>query len=222
MKKKTKAILCAVSMIGVVGISGVLAYLTDTDTASNKFTIGQVKIDLQEPTWDEATDTDDDGIPDFAENIVPNATIEKDPQVENVGSNSAYIYLKVTVPAEKVITAQSNGVLNNNGVETDTQLFSYTVNSDWTEITSERKTNTNATTGEVESYTYVYYYKEAVAPNATTTTLFDSVIFANVIEGQIDLTENQIDIEAYAIQSDNLPANTTIEGAYAIYLNENA
>ena len=221
MKNKTKALLCTVAIAGVVGVSGIMAYLTDTQTASNKFTVGQVKIELQEPTWDQATDADDNGIPDYAESIVPNATIEKDPQVKNVGKNDAYIYLKVTVPVKSVITANSDGTLVNNGIAQDTQLFTYTKNANWTEIVSKRTTNTNNDSQQVESYTYVYYYNEKVAPEATTSTLFDTVTFANVIEEQIDLTEHQIDIEAYAIQSDNLPTDTTIEEAYDIYLNQN-
>lgn len=221
MKNKTKAILCTAAIAGVVGVSGIFAYLTDTDTASNKFVVGQVKIELQEPTWDAGEDANNNDIPDYAENIVPNATITKDPQVKNVGKNDAYIYLKVIVPAKSVVTASSDGTLINNGVAQDTQLFTYTTNAKWTEIASKRATNTNETTGEVESYTYVYYYNEKVAPNATTDTLFDSVTFANVIEKQIDSSEHQIDIEAYAIQADNLPDGTTIANAYDIYVNQN-
>ena len=141
MTKKTKAILCTASIIGVVGISGIFAYFTDTDTATNKFSIGKVDIDLVEETWDDAEDEDSDGIPDFAENIVPGATIEKDPKVENIGKNDAYIYLKVTVPGAKVVTVADDGTKNNDGAETDTQLFTYTTNSGWTEITSEKTTN---------------------------------------------------------------------------------
>ena len=221
MNNKTKKILCTVAIVGVIGVSGIFAYLTDVDTASNKFTVGQVKIELQEPNWDEADDTNNNDIPDYAENIAPNATIKKDPQVKNIGKNDAYIYLKVTVPAKSIITAQSDGTLVNNGVAQPTPLFTYTTNENWSEISSKRATNTNATTGEIESYTYVYYYNEKVAPNTTTGTLFDSVTFANVIEKQIDSTEQQIDIEAYAIQVDNLPADTTIAKAYDIYLNQN-
>ena len=44
MNNKTKKILCTVAIVGVIGVSGIFAYLTDVDTASNKFTVGQVKI----------------------------------------------------------------------------------------------------------------------------------------------------------------------------------
>ena len=222
MKKKTKIILCTASIIGVIGVSGILAYLTDTDTASNKFTVGQVKIQLKEPIWEAGTDSDNNGIPDYAENLVPNETIEKDPQVKNVGKNDAYVYLKVTVPAKKIITAQSDGTLANGGQATDTQLFTYTPNEKWTEITTERKSNVNSETSEIESYTYVYYYNEKLTPKSTTDTLFDTVKFANIIDGQVDsTTEQQLNIDAYAIQSDNLPDGTTIEKAYTIYVNQN-
>lgn len=220
MKNKTKAILCTAAIAGVVGVSGIFAYLTDMDTKSNNFTIGHVDIELQEPEWDKATDENGNKIPDYAENIVPNATITKDPKVKNVGKNDAYIYLKVTVPAKSVVTAGADGTLINEGRPQDTQLFTYSKNANWTEITP-RAENRNATTNEIESYTYVYYYYEKVAPNDTTDTLFDRVTFANVVEKPIDSSEHQIDIEAYAIQADNLPKDTTIESAYNIYVNQN-
>ncbi|MBR2743680.1 MAG: SipW-dependent-type signal peptide-containing protein [Clostridia bacterium] len=225
MGKKAKAVIAGLSVVAVVGVSGIIAYLTDTDTASNKFTVGQVKIDLQEDSWDNATDTDSDGVPDFAENLVPNKTVAKDPKVKNVGKNNAYVYLKVKVPVATVITANANGTLKNNGTATKTPLFSYTVpsTSKWKQIASATDETDAGNTGY---YTYVYYYNEAVAPNATTATLFDTVTFANIVSNDPDavgnLSEEQIDIEAYAIQSDELPANTTIEGAYAIYMNQNS
>jgi predicted ribosomally synthesized peptide with SipW-like signal peptide len=222
MKNKTKVILCTVAVAGVVGVSGILAYLTDTASASNKFTVGKVDINLLEPSWS-TTDANSNGTPDSAENMTANQTISKDPEVQNVGKNPAYVYLKVTVPSAKVITANSDGTLANSGAAKDTQLFTYTIDSDnWAEIESKRTTNTNSTTGAVESYTYVYYYKQALATSATTKPLFSTVTFANVIEGQLEdsASAQQIDIQAYAIQSDNLPNSTTIASAYDIYLNQ--
>lgn len=225
MSKKTKSILAALSIATVVGVSGILAYLTDKDDATNNFSIGQVKIDLQEDSWDNATDTDDNGIPDFAENIVPNQTINKDPKVKNIGLNDAYVYLKVKVPVATVVTANADGTLKNGGTATKTPLFTYTVatNSKWKPIASQTDETDSENTGY---YTYVYYYNETVAPNATTETLFNTVTYANIASNDPDaagtITEAQIDVEAYAIQKDQLPANTSIEGAYTIYLNQNS
>ena len=221
-KKTNKIILivCIIAIISILGIWGILAYLTDTDTATNQFVVGQVKIELKEPSWESATDSNGDGIPDYAESIVPNDTIQKDPQIKNIGNNSAYVYLKVTVPVKNVVVANNDGTLLNEGNPTNTQLFTYNINSDWKEIVSARKENLNSS-NEVESYTYVYYYDKALGVNETTTALFNTVTFANLVEGQAELGSYQIDLNAYAIQSENLPNGTTIEGAYAIYMNQN-
>lgn len=219
MKNKTKTILCTLAVAGVLGTSGILAYLTDNDSAKNEFTIGKVDIDLVEDTWDEALDNDgendadenDNNIPDFAENITPNQTITKDPKVKNVGINDAFVYLEVKVPFETVITAQDDGTRN---AEAATELFTFEANSGWTQLSRTEGT---------DEVTYVYCYDQKVAPNSETTTLFDSVTVANVIEGEIDATTQDIDIKAYAIQSDNLPNGTTAtpQEAYQIYVNQN-
>lgn len=221
-KKTNKIILivCIIAIISILGIWGISAYLTDTDTATNQFVVGQVKIELKEPSWESATDLDGNGIPDYAENVVPNDTIQKDPQIKNIGNNSAYVYLKVTVPVKNVVVANNDGTLLNEGNPTNTQLFTYNINNDWKEIVSARKENLNSS-NEVESYTYVYYYNKSLGGNETTTALFNTVTFANLVEGQAELSSYQIDLNAYAIQSENLPSGTTIEGAYAIYMNQN-
>lgn len=216
MNSKVKKVLCVGAIVGVVGVSGIMAYLTDTDKATNNFTVGEVKIDLTEPEWDKLTDTDNDEIPDIAENMSANQTVAKDPTVTNIGSENAYIYLKVTVPKASVITANADGTLANNGVATATPLFTYSPSNNWTEITAQKVETDTA-------ITHVYYYNDIVAPNGSTDALFSSVTFANIIEDQIDKdTTEQIDVEAYAIQSDNLPSGTTVASAYGIYVNQNA
>mgnify|MGYP004643770801 CR=1 FL=1 len=48
MKKKLTAIALVVALLAVAVIGGTLAYFTDTDSAKNTFTVGNVKIDLIE------------------------------------------------------------------------------------------------------------------------------------------------------------------------------
>lgn len=217
MKKKSRALLCTGAILGVIAVSGVFAYLTDTETATNKFTIGEVDIQLIEENWDNATDANSNDVPDFAENLVPNQTVAKDPKVKNIGQNDAYVYLTVEVPKESVITAAANGTLNNSGAATSTPLFSYIANTtDWTEITSAKVETTT-------SVKRVYYYKQALEVDQETSELFEEVTLVNLIEGQVDPdVTKDIKVNAYAIQSDNLPSGTTIEGAYQIYVNQNS
>lgn len=222
-KSKITGVIAIISLIAVALVSGILAYLTSTDTKTNEFTIGSVKIKLLEPAWngEGVVDTDGDGIPNFAENVAPNAVIPKDPQIKNTGENSAYVYLKVTVPVRKVKVASSDGTLLSEEA-TDTPLFKYTVNSeDWTEITSaseEIKNDSN----EVIEETHVYYYKEKLEKNQTTSPLFENVTFANIVDEPVEpLGKYVVQVDAYAIQSENLDG-ATIEGAYAIYVNQNS
>lgn len=88
MNKKTVTFgAIALAMSTVVAVGGSLAYFTDTETATNTFTVGDVDIDLEEPLWD----------PCEEHIISPGADIDKNPTVTNVGVNDAYIRVKVTI-----------------------------------------------------------------------------------------------------------------------------
>ena len=201
ISKKTKSILAALSIVAIVGVSGVVAYLTDNDDAKNTFTVGNVQINLVEDNWD----------PTNAQNIVPGQNIVKDPKVKNEGKNPAYVYLEVKVPVATVETAQDNGTPV---AAARTQLFTYTVDTTkWTKLDAY----TDETQAGYNKYVYAYY--QAVPVAGETTTLFDEVKFANVTQ---TIAGNQdIDIKAVAIQSEALPSGTTIAQAYGIYLNQN-
>ena len=217
MKSKTKNVVMALTLAALLLVGGVFAYLTDTDTQTNTFTMGNVEIDLTEPTWDKYPDEDNNGVPDPAEDIWAGKVIAKDPTITNTGDNDAYVYLMVSVPKQNIVTAQADGTPNEAAV---IQLFNYTVNAGWTLL----KSNTSGADENV----YLYAYDTALVPGATTATaLFDEIEFVNVIEGQIasDVTFN-IPVVAYAIQS-NFGAGeagdvmTTAE-AWELYANQNS
>ena len=217
MKSKTKNVVMALTLAALLLVGGVFAYLTDTDTQTNTFTMGEVTIDLTEPTWDEYPDVDNNDVPDIAENIWAGKVIAKDPTITNTGDNDAYVYLMVSVPKQNIVTAQADGTPNEAAV---IQLFNYTVNAGWTLL----KSNTSGADENV----YLYAYDTALAPaGVTATALFDEIEFVNVIEGQIasDVTFN-IPVVAYAIQS-NFGAGeagdvmTTAE-AWELYANQNS
>ena len=204
MNKKLKKILPAAAVAGILAIGGTSAYLTDKDSAVNEFTVGKVTIDLEEPSWK----------PEEQTKIVPLDEIPKDPQIVNTGSNDAYVYLEVRVPVEDLVTAAEDGTRN---PLASTQLFTYQINDQWKLIHSESEEYAN---------TYVYAYQKILQPGETTQTLFDQVVFANIIEGQIDNTILEMPVHAYAIQSDHTSEkNTSMEDqtreAYRKYINQN-
>lgn len=186
MKKKSKKIIAIViAALAIIITGGVVAYLTDTDTATNTFTIGAVSIDLTEDNWN-ATN---------AQNVVPGQVVQKDPAIENTGSNPAYVYLKIQEP----IVDQAAGGTG--------PLLTYTKNNGWTQL------GTSSDSGGVR--TSVYYYNTALASGATTTALFNNVTVSNFKQSTVSGNKQMV-VTAYAIQSNDLPSGTTIATAYSL------
>ncbi|NCB91332.1 MAG: hypothetical protein EOM40_01980 [Clostridia bacterium] len=197
-------------LIALSAIGGVMAYFTDSDEKINEFVVGKIDIDLQEPEWDKKTDTDEDGVPDEAEHLRPAQTVTKDPQVQNIGINDAFMFLTVEVPCRDLITVQPNGMKNPKSI---TQLYTYDVDPAWKGIGS---CILRDEAGKQNGIKYLYAYAGAdnsctvVAPKAKTSPLFKNIVFANVLEGQ-GLEEGAFDIEihAYGIQTTDLNGGTT-------------
>ena len=194
MKKNYKNIIIVIiSLIIVLLITGgVYAYLTDTDHATNVFTQGSIKISLTEPNWNPSNGTD----------LRPGNTIAKDPQINNIGKNEAYVYIKVEQPIVELM----NG--------TKSPLFSYTTNSGWTLL------GDNSSQSNCPVRTSVYYYNTALAKNTSTSKLFNNVTVSNFSQTYIeylDMTNSDMKITGYAIQTRNLPSGTTIQNAYNTY-----
>ena len=212
-KKKWLIILAFIAIIvaAIAGV-GIWAYLTDTESATNIFTVGKVDITLTEPRWDE----------DNAKNITAKSKIAKDPTVTNVGANDAYVYLKVKVPK----------VTLKDGDTSKVPLFTYQVNAGWSELEGK--------TVDADSYIEkVYYYNQndgILAKNGVTPALFNEVQVANItsdttyttdsgetkrlVEATNYSLEQAIDINAYAIQTNNLPeGRNTVQTAYDVVAN---
>ena len=98
MLKKILAWALVVSLTAAAAIGGTLAYLTDRDSEANVFTVGDVKIDLNESFDQGAT-------------LIPGVSIEKKPTITNVGPNTAWVWATVAVPAalDKVIDFSGEG-----------------------------------------------------------------------------------------------------------------
>jgi len=91
MRLNRKWILVIALVVSMAtAISGTLAYLTSTDTATNTFTVGNVSIDLEEPSWD----------PSKTPTLLPGVEIAKDPQIKNTGSTEAWVWMEITVPTD--------------------------------------------------------------------------------------------------------------------------
>ncbi|MDO5002393.1 MAG: SipW-dependent-type signal peptide-containing protein [Eubacteriales bacterium] len=100
MKKKLTAIALVVALLAVAVIGGTLAYFTDTDSAKNTFTVGNVKIDLIEQEKTEQ------GLAPFVQDklLVPGKSndgnaVSKIVTVKNTGKNDAWVWVDLKIPA---------------------------------------------------------------------------------------------------------------------------
>ena len=201
MKKSHKKLIASVVacvLAGTMAFNGTMSYLTDTEGAVNIATVGDVKIDLEEPGYP-GNDSDE------VKSIIPNQEIVKDPQVENTGDNSAIVYLKVDVPQETFTELGTDGT---NGETKLQDLFSLKgLSENWELIKTE--TSTDADTAKSKT-TYVYAFRKTLDKGAKTDRLFEKVQMKNAVESDLsgkveDIVIQACVIQACAIQATDIP-----------------
>lgn len=146
MKKRMIALAMACTLTVGCAIGGTLAWLVaDTGTVTNTFTIGDVKIDLEETGATELSKNYD---------FVPGDKLAKDPHVTvQAISEPCYVFIKVT--EANMIPVQNS---NNDIVD----ALDYSINTDvWTELSV-----TEAASG------VTYYYKELTEKTTQNTTYY--------------------------------------------------
>ena len=87
MTKKSLLLMLSLVLALTIGLGSTLAYLTDSDTKTNVFTMGNVDIELNEDYNQNST-------------LMPDVDINKDAWITNKGNNPAYVWMTVAVPAE--------------------------------------------------------------------------------------------------------------------------
>ena len=223
MKKKSlKTAALVLSIVGILGAGGIMAYLTDTDSATNTFNMKKVDITEEETGWTEP------------EEVTPNMVITKDPTVANIGDVPVFVFQTVSVPVANVVVAKEDGTRL---AQADTELFSFTANPGWYLMGTRNIMGEGAYAANVVAREYLYAYgtnaKMTALPETAgqnrTPALFNNVKYANVIEGSVDNKGNSlsagtqvIDVKAYGIQTTDVNGNITDPaGIWAVYTNQN-
>lgn len=201
MKTRSKALLltlCAVLLV-TASMLGTMAYLTSTDEVKNTFTVGQVKIKL-----DESKANTDGSLVEGAERVkansyklLPGHTYNKDPMVTVLNGSEAS-YVKMTVTFSKA--NELDTIFAPNGGANLTSIFNGYDSTNWI-----CKGNTKDETKNTR--TYEFWYKEAVgAPTADVAldALFDSITVPGAITNEqlASIKGMTITVNAYAIQAD--------------------
>lgn len=205
-KKKIAAIIIGFAVLTSVILFGTIAFFTSNDVVTNKLIIGNVRINLTETQY---PGNENPSVTD----MLPYSEIEKNPQIQNVGVNETFVFMKVTVPVRNVTEVNLNGT---HGTQKMQEIF-YLKSKDDSELLFENHFNENwieLTDCETEDYnkstkTYVFGYKKSLVTGDTTESLFDKVQLKNIKE---ELGANQaqsINIEACAVQSDYISVEVT-------------
>ena len=173
MKKKILTVV--LFLILLCGVVGTTAYYTTQGTARNVITSGNIRVDLQE--WGDLAMTEPFENP---EGIVPDDVVTKVVTARNIGSNPAWIRIRV----DKSFKLVEESEAAKEAAEKEESLIVLDINTtDWTEKDGW------------------YYYNTPLEPNAVSKPLFTTVSFdeemSNVWQGGqviIDITMNAVQV----------------------------
>lgn len=213
MKTRNKALALSLSAVLLVGASvfGTMAYLTSTtETVENTFTVGKVKIDLDEAKVDEMGVEVTPAVRVRANEykLMPGHEYVKDPTVTvKKGSEASYVRMLVTINKQNALDA----IFAPNGLALDE--FFGGVSTDWSLVKETENTD--------DTRTYEFRYKETVAAleeDVVLDDLFESIkVPGSVNNDQLASIEGlKIDVIAQAIQADGFD---TADAAWTAFAN---
>ena len=164
MKMKNKAFILALSMVllAAVSVLGTMAYFTDSEAVTNTFTVGSVKINLDESAVkpDGTVIQDVDRVTENDYELLPGRAYVKDPTVTvKGGSSDAYVRMMVTVN----YSSQLDAIFAQGGLDLMSIFVGYD-SAKWIlhDVTEDVAANTR---------TYEFRYKEVVAASDSDTPL---------------------------------------------------
>ena len=233
MTKKKIVSLCLAAVLVVMAIAGAtMAYFTDTKTADNTFTVGNVKIVLDEALVDneghavtgekaERVTGNDYGI----EAVYPGATLDKDPTVKNTGKNPAYIRATVNVSNWMVLCdtfyPEFGKTYPAEGYEQSLKLLVGDLGEGWTIESVTTGDNYGFTGTLIMDAKFVLKYDKVLQPGESTTAMFSHVMIptnvgAPAANGAVPSFEsfNEMKIVAQAIQANSFD---TWEAAFTAF-----
>lgn len=212
MKKKLLIMSVAMVLVCAFAVGMTIAYLTDHETVTNTFTVGNVQIELDEAKVDVYGEPEGSPAPRVTGNsykLIPGHTYTKDPTV-TVLSGSERSYIKMTVTVTK--SAELDAIFATNGADL-TSIFNGYDGTTW--IYKGNTENTKANTR-----TYEFWYKDdvpATTENVALDALFDSITVPRTITNdQLATIQGMtITVNAYAIQADGFANAAAAWAAFA-------
>ncbi|MBS6752556.1 MAG: SipW-dependent-type signal peptide-containing protein [Firmicutes bacterium] len=211
-KKRFVAILLCVTLVALAAIGATFAYLTDSKTVNNTFTMGNVAIKLDETNVNDPTG---DRVTSNAYNVYPGAVVTKDPIVHNTGKNAAYIRATVNVSNWMNLCAayypESGFEFTKPGYEKSLELLVGTLGEGWSVVGVEA--GDTFTIGQFDAK-FILKYDGELAAGDDTTAMFQTVTIPTGIDNASTDSFSGVKVVAQAIQADGFD---TWEAAFAAY-----
>ena len=211
-KKRFVAILLCVTLVALAAIGATFAYLTDTKTVDNTFTMGNVAIKLDETNVNDPTG---DRVTSNEYNVYPGAVVKKDPIVHNTGKNAAYIRATVNVSNWMNLCAayypESGFEFTKPGYEKSLELLVGTLGEGWSVVGVTR--GDTFTLGQIDAK-FILKYDGKLAAGDDTTAMFQTVTIPAGIDNANTESFSGVKVVAQAIQADGFD---TWKDAFAAY-----
>ena len=211
-KKRFVAILLCVTLVALAAIGATFAYLTDTKTVDNTFTMGNVKITLDETNVNDPTG---DRVTSNAYNVYPGAVVTKDPIVHNTGKNAAYIRATVNVSNWMNLVGayypDFKYTFGQEGYKAALNLLVGELGEGWSVVGVEA--GDTFTIGQFDAK-FILKYDGKLAAKGDTTAMFQTVTIPTGIDNVNADSFSGVTVVAQAIQADGFD---TWEAAFAAY-----
>ena len=210
MKKKMVLTAAAVALVGTLAVGGTLAWFTDTETATNVVTTGNIDITLTEDGKNDGKVIE--GGLEYTD-ITPGKTYDKVVTVDNVGKNDAYVRATIKVTSDNELILQ--GLLGKKN-----PAFSLT---DLKPGQWSNEILTDAETGK-KYVEYVAYYTDTRTETDKEGQIFEAGAPAWTLFTGVDMPWNmgneyensmfKIQVTVDAIQVDNLLDTSSMEAIF--------
>ena len=211
-KKRFVAILLCVTLVALAAIGATFAYLTDTKTVNNTFTMGNVAIKLDETNVNDPTG---DRVTSNAYSVYPGAVVTKDPIVHNTGKNAAYIRATVNVSNWMNLCAayypDFKYTFGQEGYKAALNLLVGELGEGWSVVGVTA--GDTFTIGQFDAK-FILKYDGKLAAGADTTAMFQTVTIPAGIDNANTDSFKEVKVVAQAIQADGFD---TWEAAFAAY-----
>lgn len=173
--KKTLTIILAFALVIAMSVAGTVAYLTSQDSVTNTFTVGKVKITLDEAKVDAngAAVTPEERVETNSYKLIPGHAYTKDPIIHvDASSEKCWLFVKV-----------ENGI---SAIEdSENTIAAQLADNGWSAVTGADG---------------VYAYKESVA-GGTDVDVFGSFKIAGNA-AVANYADAKVVVTAYAVQAD--------------------